>query len=261
MTLFCGYEHSSTYATFRPVYPHSLFKGLAAISPSNGLAWDVACGTGQATSAMASMFDQVIGTDLAQSQLDHAIKRDNIFYAQCSAEEDHEAIAKKLNIKTGSVDLISVAQALHWFNFDKFYSNVKHFLKPDGVLAVWTYTWPEIVESPELTCLLRRMANEILGPYWAPERKIVDNQYRDVPFPFEKIIEAIEEPYTFIEAKWNLQSMLGYIRSWSAYQTYLKVKSSDPLDLIQHDIIQAWKTETQYTVHFPVFLLAGRNSC
>lgn len=259
MSLFCGYEHSSTYATFRPVYPLKLFVDLAAMAPSKGLAWDVACGTGQATSTLATIFDNVIGTDVAQSQLDHTVRRDNILYMQCSAEESPESISQTLKISKGSVDLITVAQALHWFDFDRFYSNVKYFLKPTGVLAVWTYTWPEIVGSQELTSLLREMANEILSPYWAPERRIVDNQYRDVPFPFNPIIKATEEPYTYIEAKWTQDSMIGYIRSWSAYQTALKQTSVDPLNQIQNKITEAWGSKTEHTVRFPVFLLTGSN--
>jgi len=258
MSLFCGYEHSNVYAAFRPTYPLALFKNLASMCPSRQIAWDVACGTGQATSSLGSLFEKVIGTDLAQSQLDHSIKGDNIFYYKCSAEADHKEIEEKLNVQRNSIDLITVAQALHWFNLDSFYSTIRHFLKPEGVLAVWTYTWPTITDSPDLTRLLHEMANGILGPYWAPERKIVDNQYRDVPFPFTSVVTAIEEPYMTMDVTWTLDGMFGYIRSWSAYNTAIKVLPDDPLEQVREQIISAWGDIPERSVRFPIFLLAGR---
>lgn len=260
MSLFSGQEHSSTYASFRPVYPSDLFAGIASMVPSHGLAWDVACGSGQATNGLAEYFDKVIGTDLAQSQLDHAVKKsDNILYVACSAEDSPEAIQSKLSIEPQSVDLITVAQALHWLNPPAFFQNVKHFLRPGGIIAIISYNWPSFPESLALTSLLLKMAKGILGPYWAPERQIVDNHYRDVEFLFEKIREDFTTPYMTMDTMWTRESMFGYIRSWSAYQTALKeLGGEDPINQLKDEIIQAWGGVEQYRVVFPIYLLAGR---
>ncbi len=254
--LFSG--QSESYATYRPTYPDSLFEDMVKLVPERSLAWDVACGSGQATKALSKFFNQVIGTDLSQSQLDHAEQQSNIKFFQCNAENDEEIVKSTLgDISTRSVDLITVAQALHWFNIDKFFVTAKKFLKPEGLIAVWTYTWPEFPDSPHLTKLLRRMANEILGKYWAPERKIVDNQYRDIPFPFRKVIQSIEEPYIKMEKTWSLKDMIGYIRSWSAYQTAVKELNADPITDVMDEIKSNWHQDT-YVVQFPIFLLAGK---
>lgn len=260
MSLFSGQDHSSTYASFRPVYPTELFTSIASMVPSNGLAWDVACGSGQATNGLAQYFDQVIGTDLAQSQLDHAVKRsDNILYVACSAEDAPDAIESKLPIKPQSVDLMTVAQALHWINTPVFFDNVKHFLRPGGVIAIISYNWPSFPESLALTSLLKKMAKVILGPYWAPQRQIVDNHYRDMEFPFEKVREDFETPYMTMDTMWTLEAMFGYIRSWSAYQTAIKeLDGQDPIDQLKNEIVEAWGNVEQYRVVFPIYLLAGR---
>lgn len=224
--------------------------------PENGLAWDVGCGSGQATSSLANYFERVIGTDLAQSQLDLAVRKDNIFYAQSSAEDDPAFLAEKLNIQEHSVDLITVAQALHWMNTPTFFSNVRRFLKPgSGSLAIISYTWPVIEGSAELSALLLKMAKDVLGPYWAPERAIVDDHYQKIEFPFNEVIRTADVPFTTMTPAWTLASFYGYCRSWSAYQTALKETGKDPLDPYIDEIAQAWGDANQErTAVFPVYL-------
>lgn len=249
---------SDDYANYRPTYPDKLYNALIELVPAKSLAWDVACGTGQATVPLAGHFERVIGTDLSDQQLSRAASMKNIEYFQASAEdlENLQTI-----IEPGSVDLISVAQALHWFNFDKFYQCARSMLKPDGIVAVWTYTWPEIQGKPKLTKLLHDMAKVVLGPYWDPERALVDNHYRDVPFPFERLIESIEEPFAVAEQVWDLDHLFGYIRSWSAYQNSVKQTGKDLLEERKVDFEETWGDKTaKYQVHFPIFLLAGRNN-
>jgi len=258
MSLFCETAHSSTYAIFRPAYPDSLFENLASICPSRGLAWDVACGTGQATSSLSKLFEQVIGSDLSSSQLDHALRRDNIHYYLCSSECEPAVIVETMKIEPHLVDLITVAQALHWFDLDAFYSTAKHFLKPEGILAVWGYTWPRVQDSSELTRLILEMAEGVLGPYFAPQHKLVDNQYKDIPFPFASVIASTEEPYMSMDVEWSLECLFGMFRSWSGYNSAIKIVNVDPIDQLREQFTEAWGDFNERTITFPIFLLAGR---
>lgn len=235
----------------------SLFKGLIEHVPSTGVAWDVACGTGQAATSLARLFDRVIGTDLPQSQLDNAAKRNNILYVQCSASDEPEALEQQLGIYKASVDLITVAQALHWFDLEPFYANVKHFLKPDGILAVWGYTWPVFTESPELSQLIEEIATVILGPHWDPRHRFVEDRYSRIPFPFTKVIQTIDVPFEHVELKWSLLDMYGYVASWSAYQTAVNRTGQDPLADIRLRILSTWGDIPSYTVRFNIYMLAG----
>lgn len=235
----------------------SLFQGLAEHVPSTGLAWDVACGTGQATSALALLFDKVIGTDLSQSQLENAVQRDNILYVQCSSEAEPRLLGEKLGILPASVDLITVAQALHWFDLEKFYANAKHFLKPNGILSVWGYTWPIFIESPKLTELMEEVATVVLGPYWDPKHRLVEDRYRNISFPFSQTVRAINAPFDHMDVQWSITDMLGYIASWSAYQTAVKQTGADPLLSIRDRLVSVWGEVPSYPVRFNVYMLAG----
>lgn len=256
MSLFASSVHSDIYASFRPAYPESLFEKLASMVPGRGVAWDVGCGSGQATSSLANYFDHVIGTDLAQSQLDFAIRKENILYVQCSAQDYPVVLAEKLNIKEHSVDLVTVAQALHWMDMPAFFANVRHFLKPDtGFLAIISYNWPAIEGSVELSALVMKTAKDVLNGYWAPQRAIVDDHYRDVEFPFSEVIRTSDHPFTTMTAIWTLDTFYGYCRSWSSYQTAAKITGQDPLEPYIEEITKAWGDEDQErTAVFPTYL-------
>lgn len=262
MSVFVGNQVSSAYANYRPEYPRSLFAGLASMSPNTGLAWDVACGTGQATSLLADFFDKVVGSDQSVTQLEHAVRRaDKIWYKECSAEESQEDIRAKLGIELLSVDLITVAQALHWIDPKPFFENAKHFLRPGGLIAIISYNWPTFPENPLLTELVLQMANEVLAPYWAPRCKDVGNHFRDIEFPFEIVVDGYDKPYTSMEATWTLEVMFGNIRSWSGYQSALKeLNGEDPLDQIKQEMTEAWGSSEHYQVIYPIYLLLGRSN-
>lgn len=248
---------SVSYANHRPTYPDGLFDLLAAEAGECRLAWDVACGTGQATRPLAARFGRVVGTDISQNQLGQAPAIENASYHLCSAEQPAEELAAATGLVPGTVDLITVAQAMHWFNYEAFYANVNKFLRPDGVIAIWTYTWPAFTGNSELTTLFKRFADTALKAYWAPERAIVDGQYADVPFPFRSIVNATKEPWGSMQYEWTFDDMLGYMRSWSAYQTALKT-GADPLAASEDTLRAAWGPATRHQAVFPIFLLLGR---
>ena len=248
---------SVSYANHRPTYPEGLFDLLAAEAGECKLAWDVACGTGQATKPLSTRFHRVVGTDISQNQLDQVPAIENASFHVCSAEQPAEEITAATGLEAGTVDLITVAQAIHWFNYEAFYANAKRFLRPDGVIAVWTYTWPTFTGNSELTTLFKRFADTALKAYWAPERAIVDGQYADVPFPFQQIVNATKEPWGVMQYDWTFEDMLGYMRSWSAYQTALKT-GTDPLNASKNKLRTAWGPATSHQAVFSIFLLLGR---
>lgn len=179
------------YAKFRPPYPRALFACITDYSPNDEVALDVATGNGQAAIALAEFFEKVIAVDASASQIASAPPNEQVEYRVAPAEAT--------TLPAHSCDTITVAQALHWFELEAFYAEVRRVLKQRGVLAVWAYN--ELRISPEVDALVRRFHDEIVGPFWPPERKIVGRGYRALPFPFEEL----ETPVFQIEVRWSLE--------------------------------------------------------
>ena len=167
---------SGAYAHYRPTYPAALFDWLAAVAPARQRAWDCATGTGQAAIGLAAHFAEVVATDASASQLAAARPAPGVHYRLAAAEGS--------GLEADSVDLVTVAQALHWFDQPRFFREVERVLRPGGVLAVWSYGIPELEgEGPD--ALLQHFYADIVGPYWPPENAQVENGYRDLVLPFE----------------------------------------------------------------------------
>jgi len=194
---------ASQYAAFRPRYPQTLYQWLAAIAPTRKRVWDCACGNGQASVDLVEHFQEVIGTDLSAEQLAHAAPHDRVAY--------RVAIAEDSKLPNAEFDLVTVAQALHWFDLDRFYAEVRRVLRPDGVLAVWCYGASEIPEACG-NALLQHFYQEVIGPYWQPERRLVETGYRTMPFP----VPELTAPDFSMVLDWSLNDLLGYMGSWSA---------------------------------------------
>src|SRR4029077_9019073 len=191
---------AAAYAKFRPGYPQELCDYLGSIAPNRQLAWDCGTGNGQAAVGLASVFDRVIATDASAKQIANAQLHERVEYRVAPAENS--------GIKSGTIDLIMVAQALHWFDLDRFYAEARRVLKPDGVLAASAYNLLRI--EPAIDEIVNRYYYEVVGPFWPPERKLVEN-FADLPFTFHEI-----EPRKFeMTAQWNLDPLIGCLRSWS----------------------------------------------
>jgi SAM-dependent methyltransferase len=174
---------------------------------------------------LASVFDRVIATDASERQIANAEAHERVEYRVAPAENS--------GIKSGTVDLIMVAQALHWFDLDRFYAEARRVLKPDGVLAASAYNLLQI--DPAIDEIVNRYYHEVVGPFWPPERKLVEN-FADLPFPFHEI-----EPRKFeMTAQWDLEHLIGYLRSWSSTQRFISARGSDPLQEINDDLRSAW---------------------
>jgi ubiquinone/menaquinone biosynthesis C-methylase UbiE len=239
--------HAACYQQFRPNYPAPLFEYLASLCPAHDLAWDCATGNGQAAVALAPYFTSVIATDFSAQQIEQAQRDAKVRYLVARADQ--------APIEALSADLVTVAQALHWFNLASFYREVFRVAKPGGLLAVWSYEMHHI--APEIDAVVLRLYSDIVGPYWPPERKIVEEGYRTLPFPFDEIAP----PQFEMVHSWDLEHVLGYLGSWSATQRYRNQLGKDPLALIADDLKAAWfDPERARDVVWPLNVRVGRVS-
>lgn len=242
-------DHFSTqakiYAKFRPTYPKELYDWLLSLINEKQLAWDCGTGNGQVAVVLANHFEQVLATDSSRKQIDNAQPRPNIQYAVAQSES--------ISLENESCDLITVGQALHWFDFETFFKEVTRVLKPDGIFAGWGYGLVRI--SPEINPLLDHYYQNIIGPYWPPERAHVDQHYASIPFPFENILPP--KPF-YITTKWTLDHFEGYLNTWSSLQRYLKVHHHNPVPELITKIREAGYWKEELSVKFPIFSLVGR---
>ena len=236
---------SAAYSAFRPRYPRALFEFLTAVVPRHRLAWDCGAGTGQATVNLAEYFDRVIGTDISAEQIARAPRHEKITWLVCPAESTPLA--------SGSVDLVTVAQALHWFDHARFNAEVRRVGAPSGVIAAWTYGAPRM--DGEVGAVLRRAMFDTLGPYWPPERRHVYDEYRSIPFPFERIAS----PVLSLEEEWSAAQVAGYVRTWSATIKYRAAHVEDPVVAIERELGAVWGDADQLRrIAWPLIVIAGR---
>jgi SAM-dependent methyltransferase len=223
--------HAADYAKFRPNYPSKLFDYLASISPERELAWDCATGNGQAAVGLAEHFAKVIATDASAQQIESAQPHPSISYWVAPAEGS--------GIDPDSVDLILVAQALHWFDMDRFFTEAKRVAGESGILAVSTYTHLSI--NPEIDPILSKFYRETTGPYWPPERDLVETNFGSIRFPFPELA-----PHQFeMRQQWNLAQLAGYLRTWSATKKFIAARGFDPVDSLMQELESVWHTREQ----------------
>ncbi|MGH8092618.1 MAG: class I SAM-dependent methyltransferase [Chthoniobacterales bacterium] len=238
-------RQATGYAKFRPQYPRALFQFIATAAPGTELALDCATGNGQAALALAEFFQRVIAIDASAEQIGKAIPDERVDYRVAPAEVT--------GLLPSSCDAVAVAQALHWLDLAAFYAEARRVLKPGGVLAVWAYN--DLRVTPEVEAVVRLFHDQVVGPYWPPERKTVGRGYLDLPFP----LAEIEGPQFQIEAHWSRQHLLGYLRTWSATQRFVAAKGTDPVELIAHELERAWgETDEERPVVWPLTVRIGR---
>ncbi len=237
--------HAADYRTFRPTYPPDLFAFLASIAPARELVWDCGTGSGQAAVVLADHFARVFATDASAEQVANAAPRPNVEYAVAPAE--------KCPLPDACADLVTVAQALHWFDLARFYCEVGRVCKPGGVLAVWTYDLHAV--NAEVDPVLARLQTEFVGPYWPPERALVDAGYRTIPFPFAEV----PTPEIEMTAAWNLPTLLGYMNTWSATKRFVAANGFNPLERLAAEFATAWgDPRVVRTVRWRLALRCGR---
>ncbi|WP_283639497.1 class I SAM-dependent methyltransferase [Mesonia mobilis] len=234
---------SHLYAKYRPTYPSALFTYIFSLLETKDQAWDCATGNGQVATQLAKEFQIVEATDISASQVEQAPKLAHIHYSIQPAEQT--------KFEKDQFDLITVAQAIHWFDFEKFYAEVNQTLKPNGILAVIGYGLLSI--SLEIDHIIHHFYNNIIGDYWDEERKYIEENYETIPFSFEEI----KTPKFEITYEWTAEDLLNYLNTWSAVKHYEKEKNESPLLLIQQQLKETWGVKRR-KVAFPVLLRVGK---
>lgn len=235
---------AADYAKFRPTYPRELFQWLASQTREHEAAWDCGTGNGQAARVLADFFKRVFATDPSEKQLQAAEMKPNVVYSVGSAEAS--------GLADRSVDLVTVAQAYHWFDHPRFFDEIRRVGRPGALVAVWSYGLARI--SPEVDAVVMRLYDGILGSYWEKERHHVMEGYRGLPFDFPRL----EVPQFEMRTEWTLEALVGYLGTWSALQTRLKATGQDPLELVFQELQEAWGETGARPVVWDLTVLAGR---
>jgi SAM-dependent methyltransferase len=239
--------HADTYARARPTYPADLFAWLASQTKGHALAWDCGAGSGQATIGLAGHYAQVVGTDASAAQIGQAVPHPRITWRV--ARENESGLADR------STDLVIVAQALHWFDAAAFFAEARRILADGGLLAVWSYGLLQV--DPAIDAVINRFYREEVGPFWPPERRLVESGYRTLAFPFDEITP----PPFAMEARLNLTGVLAYIETWSAVQRYRKERGADPLPALEMELLELWgEPGGARRVTWPLAIRAGRTT-
>lgn len=233
------------YARYRPDYPAELFAWLAYEASGHDLAWDCATGSGQAAVALAEHFALVIATDASAEQIALARKHPRVTYRVARAET--------ATIAAASCDLVTVAQALHWFDIPAFLARTGRALKPRGLLAAWTYCDPHL-DDARLDAALQRFAGETVRPYWPPERRLAETGYQTIAFPFEELAP----PRYTLEMTPTREELCGYLRTWSATRRCGEAKGRDPVLDFDAEMASWWNDGSRRRLSWPLSLRVGR---
>jgi ubiquinone/menaquinone biosynthesis C-methylase UbiE len=236
---------AAAYAAARPTYPAALFRWLAGQAPGRRCAWDCAAGNGQASLPLAELFDTVVATDASGAQLAEMPARPNVRRLTAPAEAS--------GLPAGSTDLVTVAQALHWLPLERFWGEVRRVLVDGGIVAAWCYGIQQ-VDQPEVDREVRRFYQEVVGPYWAPERRLVETGYATLQFPFE----PVAAPPFAMAVDWRLDQFLAYVGTWSATNRLRAEQEIDPLPELAQSLAPWWGDDCR-RVQWPLSLRVGRS--
>jgi SAM-dependent methyltransferase len=239
-------QRAALYATYRPHYPNSLFEFLAGLPSGHRLALDCGTGNGQAALGLAAHFDQVVATDPSEAQIRNATLHPRIEYRIASADAS--------GLPSGSANLVTAAQALHWFDAASFFAEARRVIVEGGAIAVWGYGDP-ILDTRPLHQTLHEFNRGTLATYWSPERDLLLNGYRDVDFPFEEVAA----PTLDLEMRWSLPELTGYMRTWSAAARYIDKHGTDPVIEAERALAADWgDPDTARLIRWPLYIRAGR---
>jgi SAM-dependent methyltransferase len=228
-------RHADLYAKARPHYPAALFDWIAAEAPARARAWDAGCGNGQASVALAQRFERVVATDPSAQQLGNAVAHPRIEYRN----EPLDFSAKdgggyRTSLDAHSVDAVTVAQALHWFDLPAFIAEVRRVAKPGALFAAWCYANCSV--TPAVDAVIAYLYDDVLGAYWSPERTLVDEGYASLDIPFTPAAAPAFE----MRVDWTARQLLAYLASWSAAQRHLNATGQDAIAAIANDLLAAW---------------------
>lgn len=240
-------DRASGYAAHRPTYPRELVDYLASLCPAATLALDCGCGTGQLAVLLAERFQRVVATDASARQIEHAEPHERVTYRVAPAERS--------GLPDASVDLVSVAQAAHWFDLPAFYAEARRVGRPGAILALVTYG--VIRADAAVDAVVQRFYADVVGPYWPPERRHVEEGYRSLDFPFDEL----HAPPMAIRVAWTLDDLIGYVDTWSAVRGAERALGRSPVAHFRSALSAVWGDPAgRRTVAFPLSLRVGRLS-
>lgn len=249
MTKFSDHfsAQAQTYLNSRPTYPESLFNFLVSLVENRHRVWDAATGNGQAAIDLVNYFDEVWASDASEKQIHHAQPHPKIKYTVQPCE--------RVTYPNEYFDMITVAQALHWFQHPAFFAEAKRVLKPGGIFAAWCYERQETNDAA-INAILKTYTHDIVGPFWPSEINFVWEKYKTIAMPFSEI----PAPEFSMVLKWPMQNFKNYLMSWSATQRYIEKHGKNPLDLIAQDLKHAWpNAEAPVEMNWNIFLKVGRH--
>lgn len=236
---------AQSYAAFRPRYPSALFAWIASAAPARQRALDCGTGNGQAAVALAEHFPHVLAGDPSVAQLVRAERRDGVDYVVMTAE--------RAALPSRSVDVVTAAQALHWFDREPFFREATRVLRPNGLLVAWSYSLASI--TPEVDSILTAFHRDVVGPYWPPGRELVDAGYAGIELPLSRVTSPPFE----MSVDWDLAQLLGYVATWSAVDRYRTHRGTDPIPQLRAELEPRWGAlALRRTVRWPITILAGR---
>lgn len=236
--------HAATYRAARPIYPPALAALVADLAPRRARVWDVGTGNGQLAELLAERFDAVFASDASERQIAEARAHERILYAHEPAEAP--------SLPASSVDAITVAQAAHWLDLERFYGAVRRVARPGAPLVIAGYDLCQI--TVEVDPIVKRFANETVGPDWPPERAILDARYRTIAFPFEELAVGPVE----MTHRWTREEFVAYVGSWSAVQRNAKRTGVDPMPGLEAELAAVWPAGEPRDVRWDLALRAGR---
>ncbi len=242
--LFSG--HAADYAKFRPSYPAELIEYIVSLVPNRQTAWDCATGNGQAAVLLSPFFEKIFATDISQEQVRAAQNRLNITY---SVSTEHST-----SFDDGSFDLITVAQAYHWFDHQQFIEEASRVAKPEAIIALWGYNVFRC-SNLEVSKMVDDFYLNVTDPYWEPERKYLENNYRDLPIPFQEL--TIDHTFK-MTTHWTIEQMEGYLNTWSAIKKFIRVNNFNPVDELINKIRPVWGDEKTHEFKFPLALRVSK---
>ena len=240
-------NQSEIYKKYRPGYPKELYDFILATIKldDRNECWDCGTGNGQVAKVLSKYFKTIHATDISANQINHAEKNPNIAYSITRSE--------KTPFKENQFDLITVAQAIHWFDIKAFTSEVKRVGKNGSKICVWGYGLINVDEK--VNPIIQRFYNDLTGPYWNTERRHIDSNYETINFDFA----ALEAPKNLkIRSNWKLDELIGFLNSWSAVQNYMKENNGEnPVEKIVDELAEVWPGNIIKQVSFPIFMKIG----
>jgi SAM-dependent methyltransferase len=236
-------DRAALYSQFRPTYPDALFEWISTLVPRHEIVWDCATGNGQAAVGLARHFRGVIATDASAKQISMASPHGSIDY--------RIATAYASGLDDESVDVVTVAQAIHWLDHAQFYSEARRVMRPDAAIVVWGYGDP-VIDAADVDAIVHAYNRGTIERYWRPERELILSGLRTIPFPFREVAA----PEFIMEREWTLSELAGYMRTWSATAAFAADHGGDPVGVVENALSRVWGKDT-HRVRWPLYVRAG----